>query len=144
MRWRTSRPEVRTRVYEYGGRAFAARDGRLEHLHEGERHADHFLTAEHRCLRVEEHGDDAVITRDGDVVASGRDFYGAPREHAGRLAYLAWDHPDMPWDAAELWVDDRHVAGGDGVSCMQPTWSPDGALYWIDDRTGLVEPLPRR
>ncbi len=129
-------PEVRSRVYEYGGRAFAARDGRVVHLQEGERAADHFLTAEHRCLRVEEHGDDAVITRDGGVVVSGRDFYGAPREQDGRLAYLAWDHPDMPWDAAELWVDDRRVAGGDGVSCQQPVWGPDGSLYWIDDRTG--------
>ena len=42
----------------------------------------------------------------------------------------------MPWDAAELWVDGERVAGGDGVSCMQPTWAADGSLYWIDDRTG--------
>ncbi len=42
----------------------------------------------------------------------------------------------MPWDAAELWVDGEHVAGGDGVSCLQPGWLADGTLEWIDDRSG--------
>ncbi len=82
------------------------------------------------------------------VIASGRDFYAAPRPSPDgrRLAWLCWDHPDMPWDATELWVGDlaldgtvqhaRRVAGGDGESISQPRWSPDGSLHWISDRTG--------
>ncbi|MEY2476760.1 MAG: hypothetical protein QOG87_2075, partial [Actinomycetota bacterium] len=71
-----------------------------------------------------------------EVLHAGRDFFQAPRQGPRGLAHLRWDHPDMPWDAAELWVDDEHVAGGGGVSCSQPQWATDGALLWIDDRTG--------
>ena len=41
-------------------------------------------------------------------VCLGRDFFAAPRpDPAGRrLAWICWDHPDMPWDASELWVGD--------------------------------------
>ena len=52
----------------------------------------------------------------------------------------------MPWDATELWVADidaagaltnaTRVAGGNGESIYQPGWSPDGALYYVSDRTG--------
>lgn len=30
----------------------------------------------------------------------------------------------------------RHVAGGAGVSVQQPTWGPDGKLYFISDESG--------
>ena len=42
------------------------------------------------------------------TLAEGRDFYASPRlsPDGRRLAYLAWDLPDMPWDSAAL-----HVAG---------------------------------
>ena len=52
----------------------------------------------------------------------------------------------MPWDGTELWVADvdangaltnpTRVAGGDAESIYQPGWSPDGALYYVSDRTG--------
>jgi dipeptidyl aminopeptidase/acylaminoacyl peptidase len=52
----------------------------------------------------------------------------------------------MPWDGTALWLADvaadgslanpRHIAGGDKESIFQPTWSPDGELYFISDRTG--------
>jgi hypothetical protein len=70
-----------------------------------------------------------VDLRDGsqDVLVSGRDFVAAPRPSPDgrRLAWLAWDHPDMPWDGAELWVatltpdgltDPVRLAGGGDVS----------------------------
>lgn len=84
----------------------------------------------------------------GAVLASGHDFYSSPRLDASgtRLAWLAWNHPNMPWDGTELWVADvaadgslarrRLVAGGAQESIFQPEWSPNGSLYFISDRTG--------
>jgi dipeptidyl aminopeptidase/acylaminoacyl peptidase len=81
------------------------------------------------------------------VIASGHDFYSTPRfsPDGSRLAWLAWRHPDMPWDSSELWTaevgsDGRLgppalAAGGGGESIFQPGWSPDGTLYFVSDRT---------
>jgi dipeptidyl aminopeptidase/acylaminoacyl peptidase len=83
-----------------------------------------------------------------EVVASGHDFFAAPRlsPDGTRLAWLTWDHPDMPWDATTLWlavvdaggtVTGAHpIAGGDGESILQPEWSPQGVLHFASDRTG--------
>jgi dipeptidyl aminopeptidase/acylaminoacyl peptidase len=56
------------------------------------------------------------------------------------LAWLQWDHPDMPWDAAQLVVrtpdgSETVVAGGPGESVVQPVWGPDGSLWFLSDRT---------
>ena len=95
-------------------------------------------------VSVDRTGDDAG----GQVLVSGRDFYSTPRlDPDGRqLAWLAWDHPNMPWDGTELWLADvaadgslinhRRVAGGDHESIVQPEWSPDGVLHFSSDRTG--------
>ncbi|WP_285514687.1 prolyl oligopeptidase family serine peptidase [Streptomyces sp. NBRC 14336] len=61
-----------------------------------------------------------------------------------RAAWLAWDHPRMPWDGTELVVADvgerltgaRTVAGGPEESIAQADWAPDGALLYTSDRTG--------
>ncbi|WP_026923896.1 S9 family peptidase [Glycomyces arizonensis] len=63
-----------------------------------------------------------------------------------RAAWIAWNHPDMPWDATELRVADltaegalanaRTVAGGGGESIPQVEWAPDGSLVAASDRTG--------
>ncbi len=47
------------------------------------------------------------------VLQAGRDFYAAPRlsPDLGRLAWLEWDHPSMPWIGCELWVGE---IGDDG------------------------------
>ncbi len=93
----------------------------------------------------------ASLSTDGvgalSVLLSGHDFYAAPRisPNGQRLAWLQWDHPDMPWDAAELWVgtlreegvkDAKRIAGGEGESIAQPEWSPDGVPHFVSDRTG--------
>lgn len=81
------------------------------------------------------------------VLAKGNDFYAAPRlsPDGRQLAYLTWNHPDMPWDAAELWVapirkdgglgPGARIAGGPDEAVAQPEWSPDGTLHFISDRT---------
>lgn len=84
----------------------------------------------------------------GTVLASGNDFYSSPRlsPDGSRMAWLTWNHPNMPWDGTELWqanVDSDgsligaiRVTGGAGESICQPQWSPSGVLHFISDRTG--------
>ena len=84
----------------------------------------------------------------GLVLASGNDFYAAPRvsPDGQQLAWLTWNHPHMPWDGTELWVGDftvdgsltnQHmVAGGRSESIFQPQWSPGGVLHFGSDRSG--------
>ncbi len=93
----------------------------------------------------------AAVPSDGGppaILVSGSDFYAAPRlsPDGRQLAWLSWNHPNMPWDGVELWVaelaDDGAVgpatlvAGGPEESICQPEWSPDGRLYFVSDRTG--------
>ena len=157
---------ARTRVHEYGGGAvwfggedvfyseFA--DGRVHRLGLGPitpeagdaRYADGTVVGGRMvCVRERHDGDEVVndlvsLELDGSaepvVVASGRDFYAAPRlsPDGSRLAWLEWDHPRMPWDGTELVVDGTLVAGGVDEAILQPEWSPDGALHWLSDRTG--------
>lgn len=90
----------------------------------------------------------------GDVrtLIKGKDFYSAPRlSPSGRqLAWLSWNHPNMPWDGTELWLAEldangvplrpQCVAGGENESIFQPAWSPDGTLYFVSDRSGWWNP----
>ena len=88
--------------------------------------------------------------RDGEAItiASGNDFYATPRLSAdgNRLAWLTWNHPNMPWNSTELWVAEldagghprsaRRVVGGGEESILEPEWGPQGELYFISDRSG--------
>ena len=84
----------------------------------------------------------------GEIVVAGNDFYSSPRlsPDGSSLAWLSWNHPNMPWDGTELWVgklndeglvtEKEKIAGGVDESICQPEWSPDGILYFVSDRTG--------
>ncbi len=84
----------------------------------------------------------------GEVLAEGHDFYMFPRvsPDGSQLAWISWDHPNMPWDGTWLQtarigedgsaVTVSTVAGGLDESIFQPCWSPNGQLYFISDRTG--------
>lgn len=84
----------------------------------------------------------------GEVLVSGHDFYSSPRlsPDGNHLVWLAWNHPNLPWDGTELWLAELNedgliagsqiVAGGKNESIFQPQWSPDGTLYFVSDRTG--------
>lgn len=83
------------------------------------------------------------------VLAEGRDFYASPRlsPDGSRLAFIAWDHPNMPWDGttlelAELTasgaVNRMHtISGGAQESVQQPLWQSDDALLFISDANGF-------
>ena len=85
---------------------------------------------------------------EGKILFSGNDFYSTPRlsPDGTKLAWLTWNHPNMPWDGTELWIADvkpdgslgqaEKIAGGLDESIYQPEWSPDGELYFSSDRTG--------
>jgi len=99
------------------------------------------------CVRERHEGGEVInelvsLPSDGSepptVIQSGHDFYMAPRfDPAGeRLAWLAWDHPNMPWDGTFLYLDGQVVAGGADESVIDPQWSPDGVLHYCSDRTG--------
>lgn len=82
------------------------------------------------------------------ILVGGHDFFSTPRvsPDGRRLAWLAWNHPNMPWDGTELYVaelaldgsvdDARLVAGGREESIFQPQWSQDGTLHFVSDRAG--------
>ena len=84
-------------------------------------------------------------------LVSGADFYSSPRlsPDGSKLAWLSWNHPDMPWDATELRLADldesglpvapRLVAGGDAAApeaVQQPSFDAHGRLTFVSDRSG--------
>jgi dipeptidyl aminopeptidase/acylaminoacyl peptidase len=91
----------------------------------------------------------AVDLASGKVstLVEGTDFYSNPRisPDGKKICWLAWNHPNMPWDGTDLFVASiaadgsieapRKVAGGTDESIFQPMWSPDGTLFLVSDRT---------
>ena len=161
--------DVRSRVHEYGGGAYAVHGGRIVFSHvldgtvwlarnggeprritpcEALRYADFAFAPEGIYAVREDHrgsGEpvNSVVLLDpdrvgeGESVCFGRDFYAAPRPGPeGRLACIAWNHPDMPWDATALLLDGEIIAGRPGESILEPRWSADGRLHYISDRSG--------
>jgi len=177
---------VRSRVHEYGGGAWAAcaglvifsnfSDNRLYRIdpdggaprpitpESDWRYADiqidpvHYrliaIREDHSLADTEAVNTLVILSPDGpnanggDVVVSGTDFVSSPRLNSDgtRLAWLTWNHPNMPWDASELWTADIdldgalaeivNVAGGPGDSASQPRWLKDDSLVFIAERTG--------
>ncbi len=88
-----------------------------------------------------------------EVLWSGPDFVSSPRisPDGRRLAWIQWNHPNLPWDDTELWVaalgdgvlsgaspvgGANHGGAGSGESFFQPEWRLDGALHVVSDRDG--------
>lgn len=87
----------------------------------------------------------------GRVLCAGADFYSSPElSDDGRLAWVEWNHPAMPWDATRLCIaplavtadgpvlgQAATVAGGPAESVVAPGWLPDGRLLLITDAGGF-------
>ena len=86
-------------------------------------------------------------------LVSGDDFYMQPAWHPDgeRMAWISWNHPNMPWDGASLRIarlrfaegslpvlDEMFdVAGDENTSVFQPEFSPDGKyLAYVSDASG--------
>jgi len=88
----------------------------------------------------------------GEPLVVGANFYSTPRisPDGSKLAWLSWNHPNMPWDGTRLEVaefDDngalrnrRSIAGGDAESIFQPEWGAYGTLYFVSDKSGWWNP----
>lgn len=173
---------VRTRVHEYGGGAYAVErgtvvfshfaDGRLRRIdgpgsepvpftpaedlrygglvlrgaHVYAVREDHRGEGEPRneLVRLDLHGENAD---GGTVLWSGSDFVSRPAVDAGadRVAWVTWDHPEMPWDTTTLRsarlvdsgvADSAVVVSEPGVSVLQPAYSPTGELWFVSDSSG--------
>ncbi|MCB0976437.1 MAG: S9 family peptidase [Acidimicrobiales bacterium] len=89
------------------------------------------------------------------VLVSGPDFVHAPVASGERIAWIAWDHPRMPWDGTVLSVgtlerdgegvpvgvvDVTVVAGGSDESIVQPGFLADGSLVFCSDRSDWWAP----
>jgi dipeptidyl aminopeptidase/acylaminoacyl peptidase len=85
-----------------------------------------------------------------EVLVEGADFFAAPRPSPDgtRLAWLRWNHPNLPWDGTELVLAGLDAggrpAGADVVAgspadwISQPRWSPDGVLHFVAEPSGWM------
>jgi dipeptidyl aminopeptidase/acylaminoacyl peptidase len=99
-------------------------------------------------------GDDSLVAQWANneptlqILVEGSDFYAFPRldKNGSRLAYIRWNHPNLPWDDSQLICskladdgtlhDEEIVAGGQDCSVFQPQWAHDGTLYYVSDQGG--------
>ena len=93
------------------------------------------------------------------VLVSGAQFFAfpTPSPDGTKLAWINWNHPNMPWDGTELRVapvsgepasgepasgsavqvaDAALVMGGQEESVLAPLWRDDATLYVISDASG--------
>ncbi len=122
--------------------------------------------AHNRLIAVREDHEEAMVASHGEwnndlvsidlatgavmPIAEGADFYFAPRlsPDGTTLAWLQWNHPNMPWDGTELHVapvladgtlgPSRIVAGSRTDWISQPRWSPDGVLHFVAEPAGWM------
>jgi dipeptidyl aminopeptidase/acylaminoacyl peptidase len=177
-----ARFNVRTRVHEYGGGAYAVQGGIIVAANFGDQRLYRIDDSAARALTPESAGQlryadmeldpargrvfavreahrtvgeaiNAIVAvslsggDEGRILVEGHDFFSSPRlsPDGRRLAWLSWDHPNMPWDGTRLWSaeiapdgslnDVRLVAGGEQESIVQPAWSADNRLYFVSDRS---------
>ncbi|MGK7881694.1 MAG: prolyl oligopeptidase family serine peptidase [Crocosphaera sp.] len=125
------------------------------------RYSDFILDSSHnRLISVcEDHGDPdkecenkivAIDINTGEIntLIEGDNFYSSPRlsPDGKQLAWISWNHPNMPWDGTKLWLGNiesdgslkeiKWIAGDIDESINEPKWSPDCQLYYVSDKSG--------
>jgi len=106
--------------------------------------------AELHIDRPEPENQIVAIPLDGSMqvitLCHGDDFYAYPRldNTGGKLCWISWNHPNMPWDNTTLWLANVNtnghldnpelIVGNGNEAIFQPQWSPDNQLYFVSDR----------
>ncbi|MEA2070024.1 MAG: prolyl oligopeptidase family serine peptidase [Asgard group archaeon] len=93
--------------------------------------------------------------REPHILIEGNDFYADPifSPDSKKIAWLTWNHPNMPWETTKLMMCTFHpttleiseqilVAGGLNQTIYIPKFSPDGTLYFIQDRQCEKDDVP--
>ena len=81
------------------------------------------------------------------TLAEGEDFYASPalNNDGTKLAWLSWNHPNMPWDYNQCWLAaikpngdlaEKICISPEQSSSFQPRWSTDGELFLVNDASG--------
>ncbi|PCI77022.1 hypothetical protein COB21_03625 [Candidatus Aerophobetes bacterium] len=85
------------------------------------------------------------------TVHSGYDFYSSPSISpcGGKLAFIAWNHPYMPWDQTELliaalnssgsFVSTTRVMDGKNCSLAEPRFARDSTLFFTSNISGFSQ-----
>lgn len=158
---------VRTRIYDYGGKAFTVHKGILYFINYADQriYLQKGQTVEPYTEKGPLYGDLsmtpygliavgflkrpflALVTPSSyQILTEGHDFYASPTlsPDGTKLAWLSWDYPSMPWDETSLYQADFTAEGlqnselvASGASHFQPSWSPDGKLHYISDKSGF-------
>jgi len=97
-----------------------------------EDHRDSQTEPENKLIRLDPANRSDLGSQPLDVLIAGSDFYASPSlsPDGSQLAWLSWNHPNMPWDGTELWVgrigrdgtleNAQQVTGGVDESIFQP------------------------
>ena len=109
-----------------------------------ESHSKNQKEPENQIVAVATDGSFKQIT-----LCEGADFYGSLciSPDGNSLAWIEWDHPNMPWDTTTLKTavlqsnssgivlkDEITVAGGHEEAIVQASFSPDNKLHYLSDR----------
>lgn len=134
-----------------------ARRSRLLAVREVHRGDGTFRTVDRTLVAIPLDGtaatDPGAVT---DLLAGGptADFLASPRlsPSGDGLVFISWNHPDMPWDSTTAWLATLHsngsvagqpesIAGGPGISVVDPGFLPDGTVVLITDESGWWQPV---
>ncbi|PVD25820.1 hypothetical protein C0Q70_13483 [Pomacea canaliculata] len=149
--WTPINFSARTTVHEYGGGDFFVYDGAVFFSNFN----DQVLYKQTSDSSTPEPVTDTTRKwRYADGIfcskASGADFYSHPRVSPdGRnICWCQWYHPNMPWDSTEVWTakldpsgdhlvegSQKQAAGGEGISVIEPGWTPDNQLLYVSDES---------
>lgn len=90
------------------------------------------------------------------IIVEGKDFYFDPilSPDGNQLAWLQYNHPNMPWNSTELVLaeyKDKHIVsgskklitGGNGISICGIRFDRSGRLYFIMDEENQPEDSPK-
>ncbi|MBL8553994.1 MAG: S9 family peptidase [Phenylobacterium sp.] len=130
--------------YRYGAPVLDARRGRIVCIREEFQDAGEPKST---IVAIDVRGDTF-----GTVLVAGDDFYAWPvlSHDAGRLAWVSWNHPNVPWDVTALRVAQLDAAGSlaavetvvaeEAEVACDPRFTPSGDLIFMTDRSGWWRP----